>query len=70
MQNSQALISYKLFSYFEALEPTTEEILGPLDMMSLHDLKAGVKGQIWHMQEIFRPQFPITFCIPSPRDQW
>ena len=35
--------------------------------MTLHDLEAGVKGQIWHLQKIRRPQFTISsFVIPKP----
>ena len=26
-------------------------------MMTLHDFEAGIKGQIWHLQKICRPQF-------------
>ena len=40
------MISYKLFSYFEALEPIIRRIEVPFSMMTLHDLEAGVKGQI------------------------
>ena len=40
------MISYKLFSYFEVLEPIIQEISGHFSMMALHDLEAGVKGQI------------------------
>ena len=31
---------------FEALELIIREIQGPFSMMTLHDLEAGVKGQI------------------------
>ena len=40
------MISYKLFSEFEALEPILRETSGPFSMMTLHDLEAGVKGQV------------------------
>ena len=39
------MISYTLFSYFEALEPIIREIKGPFSMMTLYDLKVGVKDQ-------------------------
>ena len=41
-----AMISHKLFSYFDALEPIIREIEGPFSMMTLHDLETGVKGKI------------------------
>ena len=40
------MISYKLCSYFDALELIIGMIEGPFSMMTLHDLEAGVKGQI------------------------
>ena len=46
MQDSKTIISYKLFPYFETIEPVIREILVPFSMMTLHDLEAGVKGQI------------------------
>ena len=40
------MIFYKLFSYFNGLEPIIREIYGPFSMMTLYDLEAGVKDQI------------------------
>ena len=40
-----AMISYKSFSYFEALGAIIREIEGLLSMMTPLDLEAGVKGQ-------------------------
>ena len=40
------MISQKLFSNFEALEPIIREIKAPFSLMTLHDHDAGVKGQI------------------------
>ena len=40
------MISYKLFSYFEALESIIREVEGTFGMMTLHHLEAGVKVQI------------------------
>ena len=36
----------QVVSYFEVLDPIIRKILGPFSMMTLHDLEAGVKGQI------------------------
>ena len=37
------MISYKLFSYFEALEQISREIQGSFGMVTLHDLEQGSK---------------------------
>ena len=42
----QGMISCKLFSNFEALEPIKCEISGLFSMMTITDLEAGVQGRI------------------------
>ena len=51
-KDAQAMISYKLFSYSEALGPIISKIQGPFNMMTLLELEQGAKGQIQHLQKI------------------
>ena len=40
-------------------------------MVTPLDLEAGVRGQIWHLQKIHRPRFPLSFfLILNAKDQW
>ena len=49
----QDMISYR-FSYFVALESIIREMQGLFSMITLLDLEAGVKGQISHLQKVYR----------------
>ena len=54
-KDSRAMISYKLFSYFEALGLIIWEIQVLFSLMTSLNHEAGVKGQIQHLLKISRP---------------